>query len=363
MRPVGRTGEWNGMVNVEALTDGLVDLLPDAVLVISPDGTIEAANTAATVLLDVARDALVGAQFGEVFPLVDEAGRSWWSCERRARRMRSIVRVPERRLTRADGVQILLTARYVRDADGDLERVVLVLRDGSARDRLERRLSDLVSTVAHELRAPLTSVKGFSATMLARWDRFTDEQKRQMLEWINNDADRVTRLIVELLDVSRIDSGRLELRRQIVDLPGVVRRAFAGRVAGGEPADRFELVVNGTLPALWLDPDKTEQVVANLIENALRHGAGRVTVTITGDRAGASVDIDDEGLGVPEAIADQVFSKYYRGRSRHGGTGLGLYIVRGLVEAHGGTVAVLRAPGGGARFRFRLPAGAPTYWG
>ena len=86
--------------------------------------------------------------------------------------------------------------------------VTITLRDGGARARLERSRADLVSTVAHELRSPLTSVKGFTATMLAKWERFTDEQKRVMLETVNNDADRVTRLITELLDVSRIESGR-----------------------------------------------------------------------------------------------------------------------------------------------------------
>jgi PAS domain S-box-containing protein len=343
-----------------------VDLLPDGVLVVAPDGTIADANPAASALVGLPREALVGRLFDDALRLVDEAGRTWWSCERAARSRRSITRVPERRLSRSpDGLEVLLTARYVRStgSGGALECVVVVLRDGSARNRLERRHSELVSIVAHELRSPLTSVKGFSATMLAKWDRFTDEQKRQMLEWIHNDADRVTRLLAELLDVSRIEAGRIELRMQIVDLPAVVERAFAGHIAAGESEDRFRLDVVGDLPQMWLDPDKIDQVVANLLENALRHGAGLVTVTISADTAtpGAVIDVDDEGEGVPPEMADLVFSKFFRGRAQRGGTGLGLYIVRGLVEVHGGKVGVLSAPGGGARFRFRLPAGHPTY--
>lgn len=344
----------------EQRTD-LVELLPDAVLLVAPDGRIQSANPAAVVLLGRSQGDLVGADLDDAVGLVDEVGRRWWACERGARARRSITRVPERRLGRLGGAEVLLTARYVRSASGELQQVVVVLRDGSARDRQERRLSDLVSTVAHELRAPLTSVKGFSETILAKWDRFTDEQKRQMLEWINNDADRVTRLLAELLDVSRIDAGRLQVRRQVVDLAALVERAFAGRVASGEPENRFQLVAVGTPPPMWLDPDMIEQVIANLLENALRHGAGQVTVTMTAETAGATIDVDDEGEGVPAVIADRIFSKFFRGRSRHGGTGLGLYIVRGLVEAHGGTVGVAQAPGAGARFRFRLPAGSPTY--
>jgi hypothetical protein len=337
------------------------DALPDAVVVVDPSGRVLGLNVAAAKLLGADLGAPVGHPLQQIAPLVDETGRDWWAGEAFARATRSVQRVPERRLALGPhGPAVLLTARYVRDAGG-LQEVVLLLRDTAARERLERSHADLISTVAHELRSPLTSVKGFTATMLAKWDRFGDDQKRQMLEWVNNDADRVTRLLAELLDVSRIDAGRLELHRQVVDLQKVTERAFAGRVAAGEPAERFALDVQGTLPEMWLDPDKIEQVVGNLVENALRHGAGTVRVTITADTDGARVDVDDEGDGVPDDIAVRIFSKFFRGKARRGGTGLGLYIVKGLVDAHNGTVAVERAPTGGARFRFWLPAGSPTY--
>lgn len=336
-------------------------LLPDAVIVMDPAGLVLGLNHAAEKLLGADPAATIGQPLAELAPLTDETGRDWWECQSFARATRSIQRVPERALTLGpQGPAVLLTARYVRE-EGALRQVLLMLRDTTARERIERNHADLISTVAHELRSPLTSVKGFTATMLSKWDRFGDDQKRQMLEWINNDADRVTRLLAELLDVSRIDAGRLELHRQVVDLQKVTERAFAGRIAGGEPAERFTLDVQGTLPEMWLDPDKIEQVVGNLIENALRHGAGTVRVTIIAEAEGARVDIEDEGDGVPDDIAVRVFSKFFRGKARRGGTGLGLYIVKGLVEAHSGTVAVERAPGGGARFRFWLPAGSPTY--
>lgn len=333
--------------------------LPDAVLVTDPQGTVLAANSAAARLLGTAP------QVGDRLPtLTDETGRDWWACQSRARQLPGVRGVPEREL-RCGPVSVLLTARYLRTADGALCRVVLVLRSTAARRRAERASAELVSTVAHELRSPLTSVKGFSATMLAKWDRFTDEQKRQMLEWINADADRVTRLLAELLDVSRIDAGRLELHRQVVDLAELTRRTFAGRIAAGEAPERFALADGGGSPELWLDPDKMDQVLGNLIENALRHGAGQVRVSIdaTTDPPGVQVCVDDEGDGVPVALRGQVFTKFFRGNARRGGTGLGLYIVQGLIEAHGGQISVEAAPSGGARFRFRLPAGTPSYLG
>ena len=106
---------------------------------------------------------------------------------------------------------VLVTARYVRTGDR-LERVMLGLRDAEARQRAERDQATVLSTVAHELRAPLTSVTGFTSSLLRRWDRFTDEQKRLMIETIEADAARLTRLITELLDISRLDSHSLNLR-------------------------------------------------------------------------------------------------------------------------------------------------------
>ncbi len=248
---------------------------------------------------------------------------------------------------------------------------MFVLRGAQQRARLERSRADLVSTVAHELRSPLTSVKGFTATLLAKWDRFTDDQKKVMLETVNADADRVTRLITELLDVSRIESGRMEVHRQLVSVPERAEKIVAGRVAAGDPADRYRVVISGGLPETWLDADKVDQILGNLIENAVRHGAGTVTVVVeplepAGARAvrpgaeGIAVSVRDEGDGVAPELVSRIFRQFWRAK-RRGGAGLGLYIVKGLVEAHGGAITVQRAPEGGAEFRFTMPASQPEY--
>ena len=253
---------------------------------------------------------------------------------------------------------------------------MISLRGAKQRERLERSRAELVSTVAHELRSPLTSVKGFTATLLNKWGRFTDDQKRVMLETVNADADRVTRLITELLDVSRIESGRMEVHRQLVDVPDRARRIVAGRVAAGDAEDRFRLDVLDGLPETWLDADKIDQILGNLVENAVRHGAGLVTIVVEptrlegedgpGEKPDAvAVSVRDQGEGISPDVAPRVFRQFWRAKPRGGsrrgghggGTGLGLYIVKGLVEAHGGTICVRRAPGGGAEFRFIVPAG------
>jgi len=335
--------------------------LPDGLLVADHRGRVIAFNRLAARLTGVSVDHAVGRDFRDVLPLHDPEGRDWWKCTDPYGGLRTRVRQPEQRLLLADGREVMMAARYVRDKPcGDLVRLVVTLRDAANRSYSERSSADLVSTVAHELRSPLTSVKGFTATMLAKWSRLTDTQKIFMLETVNADADRVTRLITELLDVSRIQSGRLEIHRQLVDLGERARRVIAGRVASGEPEDRFRLDVRGPLPEMWLDVDKVDQIISNLVENGLRHGAGTVTIVIEPCEGGAAVSVRDEGEGIkPEAVT-RVFRQFWRGK-RRGGTGLGLFIVKGLIEAHGGTITVGRAPSGGAEFRFIVPAGTPEF--
>ncbi|WP_017556878.1 sensor histidine kinase [Nocardiopsis baichengensis] len=337
------------------------DDLPDGLLVADGAGRVVVFNRMAARLCRTDPDAALGRDLRDVLPLADADGRDWWKCSDPYGGLRTRTRQPERRLHLGDGREVLMSARYVRARPaGPLARLVVTLRDASPRERADRGRADLVSTVAHELRSPLTSVKGFTATVLAKWDRLTERQKIFMLETVNADADRVTRLITELLSVSRIESGRLEVRRAVVDLPERVRKVVAGRIAGGESADRFRLHVAGALPELWLDADKIEQILSNLVENAVRHGAGTVTIVIEPHEEGAAVSVRDEGTGIPPEAVPRVFRQFWRSR-RRGGTGLGLFIVKGLIEAHGGAITVGRAPTGGAEFRFTVPAGAPEF--
>jgi PAS domain S-box-containing protein len=357
------------------------DELPDGVVVADEVGRIIVFNRVAARLTGLDPAEVIGKFVFDVLPLRDDDGRDWWVHVDPYHGLPTRTRHPERSLCLQDGTEVLVSVGYVRDRAKGVRRLVISLRDAQQRERLERDRAELVSTVAHELRSPLTSVKGFTATLLNKWGRFTDDQKRVMLETVNADADRVTRLITELLDVSRIESGRMEVHRQLVDLPDRARKTIAGRVAAGEAEDRFRLEVHGGLPETWLDADKIDQILGNLVENAVRHGAGIVTIVVEparmdGAAAGgpaadlgapdaAAVSVRDQGEGIAPEVAPRVFRRFWRGKPRGGsrrgqhggGTGLGLYIVKGLVEAHGGTISVRCAPGGGAEFRFIVPAG------
>ncbi|MFE9094626.1 ATP-binding protein [Streptomyces sp. NPDC007264] len=347
------------------------DDLPDGLVIADEHARVICFNAAAARITAVPAADALGRRLEHVLPLEDLEGRRWWQLTDPYGGLAIRVGQPERNLLLPGGREVLVSARYVRThPTGPIRRVVVSLRDTEARRRTERSHAELIATVAHELRSPLTSVKGFTATLLAKWARFTDDQKRLMLETVDADANRVTRLIAELLDISRIDSGRLEVRRQPVDMGAAVGRHIQAYVAAGQPADRFLLRVEQPLPALWADPDKIDQVLGNLLENAVRHGEGTVTIDITpsasprdGEEEGntaTSVTVSDEGPGIPEESMNRVFTRFWRG-SKRGGTGLGLYIVKGIVEAHGGTITVGRARGGGAEFRFTLPVGTPAY--
>ncbi|MGW4029703.1 ATP-binding protein [Streptomyces sp. NPDC004838] len=342
------------------------DDLPDGLVVADETGRVICFNAAATRITAVPRADAIGLPLERALPLEDLKGRRWWALTDPYGGLATRVGQPERYLLLPGGREVLVSARYVREyPTGPMRRLVVSLRGTEARRRNERSHAELIATVAHELRSPLTSVKGFTATLLAKWERFTDDQKRLMLETVDADANRVTRLITELLDISRIDSGRLEVRRQPVNIAAAVGRHVHAHIASGQRPDRFFVRIRRDLPELWADPDKIDQVLGNLLENAVRHGEGTVTIEVApaaakDDEKGTAVTVSDEGPGIPEESMGRVFTRFWRG-SKRGGTGLGLYIVKGIVEAHGGTITVGRGPGGGAEFRFILPVGAPAY--
>ncbi|WP_405981513.1 ATP-binding protein [Streptomyces sp. NBC_00158] len=337
------------------------DELPDGLVVADHTGHVVCFNRAASRITAIPAGQAIGAPIERALPLEDLEGRRWWALTDPYGGLATRRGQPERNLLLPGGREVLVSARYVRThPTGPLSRLVVTLRGTEARRRTERSHAELIATVAHELRSPLTSVKGFTATLLAKWERFTDDQKRLMLETVDADANRVTRLIAELLDISRIDSGRLEVRRQPVDLAAAVGRHVQALTANGQAPERFLVRVSSPLPDCWADPDKIDQILGNLLENAVRHGDGTVTIDVAPHEKGTAVTVTDEGPGIPEESMARVFTRFWRG-SKRGGTGLGLYIVKGIVEAHGGTITVGRGPGGGAEFRFILPVSAPAY--
>jgi signal transduction histidine kinase len=219
----------------------------------------------------------------------------------------------------------------------------------------------VISTVSHELRSPLTSVKGYTSLLLNRWERLGDEQKRMMLEQVHHDADRVTRLVTELLDISRLESGRLHLRRQLVDIPALVT-VVTDKVRMTEPQLDVAVRFPADFPRIFADPDKIEQVLTNLVENAAKYASPKgMAVEGASGNGEVAVSVSDRGDGIPPSDLQRVFSKFFRrAETRPTGSGLGLWISRGLVEAHGGRLVAESVVGHGSTFRFTLPVAPPS---
>jgi signal transduction histidine kinase len=334
-----------------------LDLLPDPVLRLDADRTVVAANAAAVELVG---HELVGHKLADVLAPRDADGRSvLGDCWPTGSALRSVVAVPELALTVAvdgDRVPVRVTARYERDGEGAITGAVIALRAPRRGGVREPSGAEVVSTVSHELRSPLTSVKGYTSLLLNRWDRVGDDQKKMMLEQVHHDADRVTRLITELLDISRLETGRLVLRRQMVDVAALAATVVERLQVTYTDLD-CSLAFDAGFPTVYADPDKLEQVLTNLVENAAKYGSPlgmRVDGRVHDDHV--SVSVSDTGEGIPAADLRRVFRKFFR--RDHGkptGTGLGLWISRGLVEAHGGKLDASSEEGHGATFRFTLP--------
>ncbi len=363
-KPVGAaTGRRRGCAtDPGAAVAAFADDLPDAVIVADADARVSLCNARAAKLLGVGQADPVGRPVTQVLPLVEESGRSWWDVAAPWSGLRTRTGHRERPLTVPGRGPVLVAMRYVRPArNAPVDRVVVTIRVPLGRAALSDRYADLLTVAAHELRSPLTSVRGFSATLLRQWDRFTDAQRRAMVATVEADAGRLSRLLTQLLDVSRLGTSRLALDATVFDLRALVGEQLHRLTGSGIDPARFAWAEPPAFgPRLvCADRDRVDQVLANLLENALNHGAGTITLTTDTDDPGmVGLAVADEGPGVDPADERHVFTKFWHG-DRPGSTGLGLYLVKGLVEAHGGTVSVGPAWAGeprGARFRFTLPA-------
>lgn len=237
----------------------------------------------------------------------------------------------------------------VTDASGELLGRGQILQDVTYWYELDRMKSSLIATVSHELRTPLAAIKGYATTLLAEdveWDR---RAQREFLSVISTETDRLSALVDNLLDMSRLEAGDLRLARALCDLGDLVERS--ARRAYPSPGDLLRVDLPADLPAVYVDAQRVEAVLRNLIENAAKYAPGS-PIRVSAERRDGEVvvRVEDEGPGIPRAQWDRVFERFYRlGGSREaggGGFGLGLAICKGFVEAHGGSIWLESRPRG-----------------
>lgn len=248
-------------------------------------------------------------------------------------------------------------AEFLSECLGPFEMAMRGYQEANAALRVRTEtLEQHVSTVSHELHTPLTMIQGFSELLLTR--TLTQEKSHEALRQINSAATRLSRLIEDLLSVSRIESGRLTVRSAPVGLAEVVREVVAGF-----PTERdIEVDLEPDLPPLMADRDMMVQILTNLLSNALKYSPPQSAVSVQARRKDATVEVavKDLGIGMTEEESGRIFGKFFRVDRDEvreaGGTGLGLYITKQLLERQGGRITVRSEPGLGSTFLCALPA-------
>lgn len=285
---------------------------------------------------------------------------------------------PARANVRVDGPGVTLLARSpvpLSAADRELlEALVAGLAAGVDRLRLQEEVRDtrlvaeigqqragFLSAVSHNLRTPLTAVKAAAGTLLASWSRIEPEERRELLETISDEAERLERLVRNTLELSRIRAGALEVEPERVDIADLVQHAVR-RLRPIARAHRVRLDVDDDLPPVSLDIMMAEQILLNLLENALRFAPPGSEILVgahalTNGPDEVELVVSDHGPGVPLEARSRIFEEFQSAETRpdRSGTGLGLAIVRALVVAHGGSVRYEDTPGGGATFVCTFP--------
>jgi PAS domain S-box-containing protein len=258
--------------------------------------------------------------------------------------------------------ELELYSNPVQSAGGEHLGRLYVFRDVTHERAVDRMKSEFVSLVSHELRTPLTSIKGYVDLLLEGDAGALNGEQAEYLGIVKNNADRLVNLINDLLDVSRIESGNIQLQRTSLDIAQSIREVASSlKPQIEEKGQQLELNIPEALPAVSGDAGRVTQILTNLLSNAYKYtpAGGTITITASAQKSMVRVDVRDTGIGLSPEEQAQLFTRFFRARNQTtqevGGTGLGLSITRSLVEMHGGEIIVSSAPGQGSTFSFTLP--------
>jgi PAS domain S-box-containing protein len=325
----------------------VLEAVGDGIFLLDGDGVVRLWNRAAWIITGLATDAVLGRRLGEVIP-------DWGTL---AERIPVAERGTPRAVTLPFGIgerDVWLSLVAVRGADG----VVYAFRDVTAEQRLEEEKSDFIATISHELRTPMAAVYGAAETLLRREGELTHAQTRQLVEMIAAQASRLSQITEEVLLTNLLDRGELPLERLPVDVVHVVRQTIEAIESQlSEPV--VELEAPPEVGAAAGDADRIQQVIVNLLDNAVKYGGSPVRVRVESVNGHVRISVADSGPGITLADQERIFEKFYRADPQHArapsGTGLGLYISRELVRRMGGRLDVSSQPGSGATFVVELP--------
>ncbi len=340
----------------------VVETIVDGVFIVDGDGQISFANATAEKLVGLSREVITQRRYNSpAWKVTTLDGKPFPETEfavAQVMRTGEPVYGVEQVLDRPDGSRIVISvnAAPMRDATGAVTGVVASVSDVTRRKEVEQMKDTFVSTVSHELRTPLASLRGFAELMLQR--EFPVEKRREFLTIIHTESVRLGNLINDFLDIQRMESGRHAYDFRAVDLAPLFETTKALFGAGKH---RLRLELPPDLPRVRADPDRIRQVLSNLVSNALKFSPEGSEVTLGARVGDGKVEawVADQGLGISADALPKLFTKFFRADDKEtrgiGGTGLGLALVKEIVEAHGGWVWVESKPGEGSTFSFSLP--------
>jgi PAS domain S-box-containing protein len=340
------------LVRVAGRLRRIVDTAQDGILTTDAGGLVTSANPAADALFGHPPGALHGRPVAVILPGVQLGGPSAAARPGGSAELEGV---------RRDGTRFPAELSVSTVTSDSGRAFVVFVRDVTERRAIERMKDEFVATVSHELRTPLTALRGHVELVLDGDGGPVTQLQRRFLEVATQSADRLGALINDLLDVAKIEAGRVQLRKELVDLRAVLREVsatFRIEAARHGLAFREDLA---ELPSVVGDRDRLIQVFGNLVSNAIKYTpAGEVGVSARPRYGAVEVVVHDTGVGMTPEEQRQLFTKFFRSRDRTGvdpgGTGLGLVIAKGIVDGHGGTLSVESEPGRGTRFRVALPA-------
>ena len=348
--------------------ENLVENAGDAILSTDLEDRILSWNRGAEAILGYRKEEIIGKHLSALLP----PERLHELAERRAQvEMSGALRDVEVLTKREDGdtIYLSLSVSPITDAEGNIVGFLRIAKDITEKKRYEERLneldklkSDFVSNVSHELRTPLTAIKGSVDNMLDGLTGDLNEKQNRYLVRIKSNADRLARLINDLLDLSRIEAG-IKLKRTSLSLPTLAREVTEslGPMAA-EKRITFEIECADKNVIAWVDPDRIAEILTNLLGNAIKFTPtdGKVTVSLVQNGEWVKISVTDTGPGIPPDNASRIFDKFYQvsqpEQQKVEGTGLGLSIAKALVEIHGGKIWVESQAGRGSIFSFTLPS-------
>jgi signal transduction histidine kinase len=345
-----------------ATLDGVVTSLVDGLILVDRWGKIAYANPRAEEMLALPGDGLAG-QTLEALER-DLSSRLALS-EERGTTLQLVIAdletpIVEFTLSAPEATTVQARAFPIREAGGDEQGVGVLLRDVTREKELDLIKSQLLATVSHELRTPLASIKGFATTLLRRDVDWDQASRREFLHIIDEESDRLSELISNLLDMSRVEAGTLGIEPELIDLQPIIHET-AEEFQVMTRDHEFQTQVPPCLPPVYADPRRARQVLRNLVENAVKYSpeGGPITIDVREMPDSLRISVSDQGLGIEPHDAERIFDRFYQVDSastrRVGGSGLGLSICKAIVEAHGGRIWVESQPGTGSTFCFTLP--------